>query len=163
MPAFIVKSDGLRYMVIVTSNAYVDREHEIISEKALGDYVASCWKGDTFVGDNVHLLWHGGDPIGDIVYADMEGPFLIEVSRERSNTLINIARAGEPAIMTTVKSVWDALERETDLAASHRFYYDVSDREDGVYDQIGKTETSTLPRWAAANLITLSEVIGVSI
>lgn len=148
-----------RLMLIVTSNAYRDRELEIVSEKALSDYVESCWEGEQFVGDNEHLLWHDGDPIGDIIYADMEGAFLIEVSRERPNTVINIARQGETPLYTTVKAVWDALETTPDLAASHRFYYEALDREDKIYDMIVKTETSTLPRWAAANVVTLSEVV----
>lgn len=149
----------LRLMLIVTANAYIDREQEIVSEKALTAYVESCWQGTTFVGDNVHLLWHEGDPIGDIIYADMEGPFLIEVSRERPNAPVNIARRGEEALLTTIKEAWDALEIAADLAASHRFFYDKTDREDKVYEMIVKTETSTLPRWAAANLITLSEIV----
>lgn len=159
--AWILKQDNspLRLMLIVTSNAYRDREQEIVSQKALTDYVESCWEGDAFIGDNTHLLWHDGDPIGDIIYADMEGPFLIEVSRERPNTVINIARQGEAPLYTTVKDVWDALDTAPDLAASHRFFYDEQDRKDLIYDMILKTETSTLPRWAAANLVTLSEVV----
>lgn len=159
--AWILKQadSPLRLMLIVTSNAYRDREQEIVSEKALSDYVESSWNGEQFVGDNAHLLWHDGDPIGDIIYADMEGPFLIEVSRERPNAVINVARQGEPPLYTTVRAVWDALESAPDLAASHRFFYDEQDREDLIYDMIVKTETSTLPRWAAANVVTLSEVV----
>ena len=156
----ILKSDGTRrLMVIRTSNAYRDREGEIVSQKALQGYVESCWKDDTFVGNNPLLLWHAGDPIGDIVFAEMVGPFLIEVARERPNGVINVAAAGEPPLLTTVKAVWDALEQEPDLGASHQFYFNTSDREDGVYEEIFKTETSTLPRLAAANLITDSEVV----
>lgn len=159
--AWIVKQadSPLRLMFIVTSNAYRDREQEIVSEKALSDYVESCWNGEVFIGDNVHLLWHDGDPIGDIVGTEMQGPFLIEVSRERSNTVINVARQGEQPLYTTIKAVWDALETAPDLAASHRFFYDEQDRKDLIYDMIVKTETSTLPRWAAANVVTLSEVV----
>ncbi len=160
--AHIQKSDGdsgLRLMVIRTSNAYRDREGEIVSQKALQGYVESCWKNQTFVGTNPLLLWHGGDPVGDIIFADMIGPFLVEVARERPNAVINVALDGEPLLETTVKAVWDALEQESDLGASHEFYYNTSDREDRVYEQILKTETSVLPRWAAANLMTDSEVI----
>lgn len=160
--ASIQKSDGdsgLRLMVIRTSNAYRDREGEIVSQKALQGYVDSVWKDNTFVGTNPLLLWHGGDAIGDIIFADMIGPFLVEVARERPNAVINIALDGEPPLDTTVKAVWDALEQETDLGASHEFYYRTSDREDRVYEEILKTETTVLPRWAAANLMTDSEIV----
>lgn len=159
--SYVVKSadSNLRLMVIRTSNAYRDREGEIVSQKALQGYVDSCWKGNTFVGSNPLLVWHGGDPIGDIIFADMIGPFLVEVARERPNAVINLGIDGEPPIETTVKAAWDALEMESDMGASHEFYYDTSDRKDGIYDVIVKTETSTLPRWAAANLITDSEIV----
>jgi hypothetical protein len=163
--AQLLKSSGdpRRLMVLRTSNAYRDREGEIVSEKALQGYVESVWKDDQFVGDNPLLLWHAGDPIGDIVFAEMIGPFLVEVARERANAVINIAADGEPPIETTVKAVWDALEIEqaqgTEDGASHKFYYDTRDREDRVYEQIRKTETSVLPRKAAANYMTDAEIV----
>ncbi len=146
--------DVLRLMMIVTSNAYKDREDEIITEKALTDYVDSCWKEGDFVGDNPLLVWHGGDPIGDIIYAEMSGPFLIEIARERPNRMVNLARAGDKPMYAEVKAVWDALELEPNLGASHEFGFERSDRDDGIYERIYKTETSTLPRQAAANLLT---------
>lgn len=159
--AIILKQAGklLRLMLIVTSNAYRDREQEIVSEKALRDQVDRWWNDDVFVGNVDHLLWHDGDPIGQVIWAGMRGPFLVQVSRELPNTMINLARRGESPMYTTVKEVWDALENETDLAASHRFFYDVSDIQDDIYDMIEQTEVTTLPGWAAANLVTLSEVV----
>lgn len=150
---------GLRVMWIVTSNAYRDREGEIVSQKALEGYVESCWKEGDFVGTNPLLVWHAGDAIGDIVFADMRGPFLIEIAQERPNTIVNLAADGEPPIYAEIKAVWDALEQEPDLGASHQFYYLTSDRDDRIYDVIKKTETSTLPRQAAANLFTDGMVI----
>lgn len=159
--SYVIKSDGdgLRLMVIRSSNAYLDREKEIVRQKALQGYVETCWKDNEFVGDNLLLLWHAGDPIGDIIYAEMIGPFLLEVARERSNAVVNLAEDGEPHIETTVRSVWDALENEPDMGASIQFFYVTSDREDGIYDVIHKVETSVLPRWAAANYITDSEIV----
>lgn len=156
-------SDGprLRLAVIVSSNAYVDRQREIVRQKALENYVESAWKGDMFVGNNPLLVWHGGDAIGDIVYADMEGPFLIEVARERPDGPVNLAKRGEAPVMTTVKAVWNALENsDIEWGASHEFLYAVKDREDGVYDNILKLETSVLPRENAANGYTFFAVIG---
>lgn len=163
--SYIVKSadDGLRLMVIRSSNAYQDREKEIVRQKALQGYVDTCWKDNEFVGDNPLLVWHAGDPIGDIIYADTVGPFLLEVARERPNAVVNLARGGEPRIETTVKAVWDALETEEDLGASIQFGYVTSDREDGEYEVIEKLETSVLPRWAAANYITDSEIVRRSV
>jgi hypothetical protein len=153
--------DGLRLMLVVTSNAYKDREEEIVSRKALEQYVAESWDEDTkaFIGNNPYLLWHGGEPIGDIIYADMEGPFLIEVARERPNAVVDLAREGEEPLLAEIKTVWDMLEREPNLAASQQFAYITGDREDGVYEYIKKMETSALPRWAAANYFTEAQVI----
>lgn len=158
----IRKADGdaLRYMTIVTSNAYRDREEEIVSQKALEGYVDSCWKGDRFVGTNPLLVWHGGEPIGDIVYSEMVGPFLLEVAKERPNAVVNLALRGEEPRYAEIKSVWDSMEQEPDLGASHEFYFNQRDREDGVYDEIKKTETSVLPRIAAANFFTEAQIVG---
>jgi len=152
--------NGLRLMLLITSNAYRDREQEIVSQKALEEYVEESWDGDAFIGDNVLLVWHAGDPIGDIVYAEMEGPFLIEVAQERPNAVINLAAAGEEPLPAEIKAVWDALEDETDMGASQGFYPVAMDRKDGVYQKIDKEETSTLPRFVAANYITDSWVVG---
>lgn len=163
--SFVIKAegDGLRLMVIRSSNAYRDREQEIVRKKALQGYVDACWKDNEFAGDNPLLVWHAGDPIGDIIYAEMIGPFLLEVARERPNAVVNLAGYGEPRIGTTVKAVWDALEQEDDLGASIQFGYVTSDREDGEYEVIEKLETSVLPRWAAANYITDSEIVRRSV
>lgn len=154
-------ADGLRLMLTITSNAYIDREAEIVSQKALEGYVLDSWDSETraFIGDNPLLVWHDGDPIGDIIAADMEGPFLLEIARERPNAVINLAASGQEPVLAEIKAVWDVLERETDLAVSHQFMFLASDRADGVYDYIRKTETSVLPRWAAANYFTEAQVI----
>lgn len=154
---------GLRLMQIITSNAYRDREGEIVSQKALEDYVEDSWDGDEFVGDNPLLVWHAGDPIGDVIYADMEGPFLIEVARERPNALVNVSDEDEEPLMVEIKAIWDGLERESDLGASHAFLPLASDRKDGVYKRIHKVETSVLPRIAAANFLTESVIVGAKV
>jgi hypothetical protein len=154
-------ADGLRRMLTITSNAYIDREDEIVSQKALEGYVRDSWDGEskTFIGDNPLLVWHDGDPIGDIVAADMEGPFLLEIARERPNAVVNLAGAGQVPVLVEIKAVWDILEREANLAVSHQFMFIASDRADGVYEYIRKTETSVLPRWAAANYFTEAQVV----
>lgn len=150
----------LRYAVIITSNAYIDREGEIVRQKALEAYVDEQWRDDTFVGEQPLLVWHGGEPIGDIVYAEMQGPFLIEVAKERPDGPVNLAkRKGDAPIIGTVRQVWDALEAAADLGASHEFLYAAKDREDGVYEKIVKTETTVLPRDNAANGYTFFSVV----
>jgi hypothetical protein len=161
--------DGSRYMFIITSNAYRDREREYITTKALQRYVEKAWiANDVCDTGNTHLFWHAGDPIGDIVWADMEGPFLIEVSKERPNTVINLAAEDEAPRLGTVKQVWDFIEARPDLdwGASHGFRYEEKrinpGKAEATYDEIDKFETSTLPRQDAANELTFSGVIDMS-
>ena len=152
-------SDGLRYMFIVTSNSYIDREQEIITRKALTDYVDSCWKGDgIFASENVHLLWHKGAAIGDIVWADMRGKFLIEVSKERPDATVDLG----DGYQASIRKVWDYLEANPDgmeWGASHGFVYSAGDKQKGAYTAIRKYETSTLPLESAANPFTFSGVL----
>lgn len=155
----MVKSFSLRRALAVTSNAYKDREREIIQEKALKGYVEDSWDGDNFVGTNPFLLWHGGEPIGQIVYADMVGPFLLEVAQERPDTVINIAEPGQKPMRASVKAIWDALAEQPDLRASHRFAHILGDEKDGEFEQILKLETSVLPGRYAANPYTLVKIL----
>lgn len=147
-------TDGRRYMFIVTSNSYEDTSaHEVktIASKALQRYVDSCWVADDyFKSNNVHQIWHhDGLTVGDIVWADMSGPFLLEISKERDDIISKVA--------------WDYMEGAGDLGASHRFLYRRSDVDDsGTLPIMGKWETTTLPRSAAANLLTYSGVIPMS-
>lgn len=144
-------ADGRRYMFIVTSNSYEDREADTIASKALERYVNSCWLADDyFKSSNVHQVWHhDGLTVGDIVWADMSGPFLLEISKERDDI-----------ISKTAFDYWESDEGSKDLGASQRFWHRKQDRTaDGVLPLISKFETSTLPRRAAANLLTFSGVI----
>lgn len=151
--------DGARYMTIVTSNAYRDREAEFITTDALTRYVDKSWIADDLCKtDNALKFWHD-DPtlplpdIGEIVWADMEGPFLIEVGKEASNTW--------------AKSVFDYRETHPDekWGASHGFYYQEKrinpGKGEATYDEIEKFETSILPLSAAANAFTFSGVLSM--
>lgn len=151
--AVIKGADGKRYMLIVTSNAYKDREGETITSAALAADVDRCWIAeDQYRSDNPLLFWHDDRVvIGDIVWGDMRGPFLVEVARENNAPLARV--------------VFDYREAhpEEKWGASHRFVYRVTDRtETGDYTRIIKRETSILPRAAAANLLTFSGVLPVS-
>lgn len=153
--------DGLRYMLIVTSNSYKDRDDETIRTKALKEYVDKAWAvEDKCLPDNELLFWHDGDPIGDIVWTDMEGPFLYEVAKERPNKRIQLS--SERKVISTIKNVWNFIESNPQRyrwGASHGFKYLDSAKKNGVYDRIAKFETSALPLDAAANPYTFAGVV----
>lgn len=147
---YIVRKDGLRYMFIITSNSYLDRDDETITSKALESYEASCYPGaDLFHCDNPLLWWHDDAvPMGEIVAVNYSTPFLIEVARELPDPVSKI--------------LWDYAETNGDNAgASHRFGYREEDRQaDGSYTHIVKQETSYLPeRLLAANIGTYAGVL----
>lgn len=169
-------ADGRRLMFIVTSNSYQDRDDKTIKTKALQAYVDQAWVvSDKCLPENPLFFWHDTDmegnkawtdknAIGDIVWTDMEGPFLLEVAKERRNAPITLT--GETSVYhTTVKALWDALERDTKhrWGASHGFKYPESALgTDGVYDRIKKFETSVLPLEHAANPYTFAGVIDMA-
>lgn len=153
--------DGLRFMLMITTNAYPDREKETIASKALQEYVDHAWRvEDKCLPDNPLLFWHKSDPIGDIVWTKMQGPFLLEVAKERPNKKIRIK--GDKWIWeTTIKTLWDVIEKDERYkwGASHGFRYPDDEFKNGVYERIRKFESSTLPLPAAANLLTFSGVV----
>lgn len=143
-------ADGARYMLVVTSNSYQDRDEETITTQALKEDTDRAWIAeDVFKTDNPLLFWHDDRVvIGQIVYADVKTPFLVELAREANNPV--------------AKAIFDYREANPneEWGASHRFGYFKKDRSpDGTYRRIYKQETSILPRDAAANLLTFSGVI----
>lgn len=135
--------DGLRYLGLVTSNAYGDRDGEIVAESALKKWVNSVWKGGAYRAKNPLLFWHAGQPIGDVIWSDMRGAFLIEIAKERRTKF--------------AKLMFDLIERsKLTWGVSHGFYDKAHDF-DGrwkVYHRIAKKETSVLPLAFAANPFT---------
>ncbi len=150
--ASVIKgADGKRYMLIVTSNSYVDRERETITTDALKSDVDRRWVGedDAFVSDNPLLFWHDDRLVmGDIVWGDVRGPFYVEMAKENDAPLSAL--------------FFDHVEEhpEEKWGASHRFAYYTAHRSDGGdYARIFKQETSVLPRAVAANPLTYSGVL----
>ena len=143
--------DGKRYMLIVTSNSYQDREGETLTTPALKEWVDTCWKSveDEFATDNPLVYWHDMRvKMGDIVWSDMRGPFLVELAVESEGVL--------------ARKMFDyvAAHPEEKWGASHKFAYFKAHKEaDGTYHRIVKKETTVLPRSAAANALTFSGVI----
>lgn len=160
---------GLRQMLIISSNTYVDREQEIVTEKALQTYVEKSWDGHTYQGDNVLLYWHSDNPetarknaIGDIVYCHLQSHFLIEIAQERPDAIIDVSRKGmdNKPYKVSIKEVWDAIESSpVEWGASIGFGYVKGNKQNGLYKRILKYETSILPVEYAANAITFSEVL----
>lgn len=151
-PIVYKSSDGLRYMFLITSNSYQDREGETITSKALEEYEASCYPGEgLFHCDNAFQWWHDDEAVmGTIEAVEYIEPFLVEIAKEIPNDPLS-------------KILWDFAEKNGDNAGtSHRFGYREQDRdEDGTYHRIFKQETSYLPERAlAANERTYAGVLG---
>lgn len=142
--------DGRRVMLVVTSNSYVDREGETITTEALQKDVARNWVADdVYHTDNPLLWWHDDRlKIGEIIYADVKGPFLVELAREVDSPLS--------------RRVFDYREAHPSdkWGASHRFaFYDAHKDSDETYHRIRKLETSVLPREWAANPLTYGGIM----
>ena len=147
----IKAADGSRYMLMVTSNAYQDRENETITTKALENWVDHCWRGDVFVTDNPLLIWHEDKAhIGSIVWANVVDGFLVEVAKEDNTPM--------------AKAAFDYYETpDESTGASHRFaYYRHHKDGESTYHHIMKLETTILPREVAANNLTYGGLIPMS-
>jgi hypothetical protein len=146
----IYKSDsGLRHVLLISSNAYEDRDEEIVMEKALVQHVKDFEPGGKL------LFWHGGQAIGTVQDAWMSGPFLVEIAQELENKVIDIARQGEDPFLIQRAKVWDHIEaHKGDWGVSPGFVALRSDADDGVFEDIRIVERSILPRKYAANYFT---------
>lgn len=146
------EGDSHRYMFLVTSNSYEDRENETITTKALEEYEASCFPGEgLFYCDNPLVYWHDDDvPMGEIIAVNVSGPFLTELVKELDTPIAHI--------------LWDIAEKTENAGVSHRFGYLEKDRDpDGTFHRIFKQETTWLPdRSLAANGMTYAGVIGMA-
>lgn len=146
----IAKAGDRRLAIIYTSNGYKDREQEHVAQAALKAYTDDCFDdAGEFKGTNVLDFWH--EPklvIGDCLWADMQDGFLVEVFQENDRPLS--------------KELWDYWEQNPDnidWAASQLFFGLEFDPEGNVWKTIQKRRTTVLSLEAAANSLTLSEVI----
>lgn len=145
-------ADGKRMMFIITSNSYQDRATQWITSQALTEDVKRHWAGDdsAYLGGINHLYWHWKElgPVGEIVYSDVWGPFLVEVSREIDDPV-------SYAFYSFVEA-----HPEIDWGASQHFLaYKSQNVPDGTFTRILRDEATTLPREDAANLLTFTGVI----
>lgn len=147
----VIRNDrDQRFMLSISSNSFEDREQETIMTKALQTYVNNGWQHGRWTDVQPCYWWHDETlpPIGRIVWADMEGPFLIEIIQELPTRF--------------AKAVFDGVEAYPEIEWGTSIGFDYPENEklpDGTYKQIFKFESSLLPLKEAANPYTLSTVI----
>lgn len=150
----IMKSaDGRRYIGMISSNPYRDRDGEFVAQKALEAAVDAEWRGGEFVGGAPVLFWHEGEPIGDIIWADTEQGFLLEIAKERPT-------AWAKAVLDMIEST--PIQWGVSIGFKTRQWTEkinplgkVLAR---VFHKIRRMESSILPRAFAANPHTRIEV-----
>jgi hypothetical protein len=150
----------MRKALLISTNNRIDRDGEIVSTRALADYVQACHdERGNYIGNSKMLIWHAGDAIGQVLDCDLMNGFLIEVCEELPDSTVNIGTSDE-TVMASIKAVWDAIESEQDnLGVSQGFLYDPATQDDeGVFHHILKYESSILPIDRASNPYTFVRV-----
>jgi len=141
-----------------STNAFEDREKEIFSTKALEKYVSEAEsKGDM----GFFNLWHIGtkenpslSDFAEIKWQGVIGRILVEAGPYLQDAKGQAAK----------KYFMEYADGDPDLApegwgASPEYRYLPEERKTGIYENIWKTRTSTLPRLAAANIWTKGATI----
>lgn len=140
----IKTEDGYRW-VAVSSSAFVDRENEIVSTKALTDDVA---RTDRTGNPGPLILWHTpGTEIGDCDFRAVEGRLLIESGTFR-----------ETEFATTVRKALMASPDPLGVSIGFRHTLDQPDAH-GVFHSIATHERSVCPLEVAANPFTSFETL----
>lgn len=136
--SFVVfkQEDGSSRWVSLSSNAFQDREGEIVSTKSLEEAVENAAKAET---KGPLLLWHvPAAKIGDCDFQAVHERFLIE-----SGTFADTALA---------KKALDYFNTTDEtLGVSIGFKHLASEKESGVYNRIRIIERSVCPLKVAAN------------
>lgn len=134
-------SDGQWWWVAVSSTAFVDRDEEIVSTKALA---ADCERADAD-GDYGPLRWWHipGVDIGDCRFNAMSGRSLIEMGTFRHPALAQAAAAAAPGLELSIgfKHLPDE-PRPVEAGGP------------AVYTYIRRFERSLTPRGRASNVLT---------
>lgn len=125
----------------VSSNAFQDRENEIISTAALEAYTASKAPGGDFGPLRIWHLKGGRADIGDCDFSAVQGRFLIESGTFRN---IPVAKAMQQYIDTCPE----------ELGMSIGFGYPMNQKTGGVYGVVDIFERSICPLVYAANPFT---------
>jgi hypothetical protein len=136
--------DGRPWLLTWTTNAFVDRDREIFTTKAIEAYVTRHEDKEV---KGEFWFWHlPGSKFGDIRWQGMSGRFLVETGPFDDTPVGRAFKAfleansnGHPQV---APEGW---------GTSHGYMYNAADRKDRVYDWFEKTETSVLPASVAAN------------
>jgi hypothetical protein len=138
------KKDDKTWILTWTTNSFIDREEEIFSQKSIEDYVERHFEDDV---KGEFQFWHmPGSKYGDILWQGVSGRFLVEAGPfddtpigQAFEKVFNENPDGHPIV---APEGW---------GTSHKYYFKLEDREDGVYDWFDKEETTVLPMSAASN------------
>lgn len=139
-----IERDGQTYLVIWPTNAFIDRENEIFTTKAIAEYVERH-RADPIKGELRYRHWKA-TKFGDIVWQGMSGRFLVEVG------VFDDTPAGQAfkELFTKYPNGHPVVSPEG-WGTSHGYKYRQEDRADAVYEWFDKEETSVLPARVAAN------------
>ncbi len=138
------KKDGKTWILTWTTNSFIDREEEIFSQKSIEDYVERHFEDDV---KGEFQFWHmPGSKFGDILWQGVSGRFLVESgpfddtpAGQFFEKAFNENPDGHPVV---APEGW---------GTSHKYYFKLEDREDGIYNWFDKEETTVLPMSAASN------------
>jgi hypothetical protein len=138
------KKDDKTWMLTWTTNSFIDREEEIFSQKSIEDYVERHFEDDV---KGEFQFWHmPGSKFGDIHWQGVSGRFLVEAGPFDDTP---IGQAFEKAF--TQNPEGHPIVAPEGWGTSHKYYFKLEDREDGVYNWFDKEETTVLPMSAASN------------
>lgn len=147
----IKAADGKPWHIVWASNGFKDREGEIVSTKALEDFVS---ENEGRKGKGFFNYWHiPGTDFARKEWQGVIGRFLVEAG---------------PYLDTAVGQAFEMFfkrypDHHPEIApegwgASIEFMFLPEERDTGIYKTVHIDRTSTLPRFAAANIWTRSTV-----
>jgi cation transport regulator ChaB len=147
--------DGRPWLLTWTTNAFEDKDRECFSTKSIDEFVT---RHESYKKKGEFWFWHlPGAKMGDIRWQAMVGRFLVEVGPFDDTPMgrkwaefFSRHSTGHPSL---APDGW---------GTSHGYFYEVKDREDGVYDWFDKFETTVLPLAAASNPYTSMEVYAMN-
>lgn len=117
------------------TNAFEDRDREILSTAAIAEYTE--WANKERRLPEL-WFWHMPNPIGTVEWMDIQGRFGVAAGTLNEWGL----------------KIASAIQDWGDWGMSHRFMWDEKQFTDGVYDWFRTVELSLLPKGRAANVLT---------
>lgn len=138
-----VEAGDAKYLVLWTTNSFLDREGEVFSQKALEDYVAR--RDQSGLQDRV-WFWHvKGTDFATVVWQDVVGKFLVEVAQ------VDATEYGHKMFEAIQHPEMYSELLPEGWGTSHGYLYRSTDKRDGVYSFFEKYESTVLPYHRASN------------